>query len=177
MVLIVLAILSGGCSRKKPEPPLDVVETPEVESSNTVMTQAGTGSRYGVAEGRQELWRVHWQSGRVTIFSKGGLAGTMQTVTGEIFQGGRVSTTFSSDTAVAERAGETLTLRGKVTVKSKTDPVTIYCDQLVYIPRLRSVRANGNVRIVTETGELRSTGDILANPDLSQIATPDRFEP
>lgn len=104
--------------------------------------------------------------------------GLMEGVTGSIYDGNEEVSTFKGEIGRAFKGKENrLDLENKVTVVSKKHQATLTCDKIEYLPNQKRVRAIGHVVVKTDSGELQAGDEVLATPDLKQIATPALFKP
>ncbi|CAN5535042.1 hypothetical protein BH11ARM2_BH11ARM2_31430 [soil metagenome] len=124
---------------------------------------------------RDPLWDLHWEEARVNPASKEVQA---QAITGVVYQEGKPAANYSGQAGAADQKKETLLLKGNVQVKSLARDATLFCDELLYEGKQGKkgrIRARGNVRVQAKDGNLSSTSEIWATPDLTQIATPELF--
>jgi hypothetical protein len=123
---------------------------------------------------RDILYHVVWQKGELNVADSGIFAGSMDEISGEIYDKGNVlASTFSADTASASKEKQLLTLLGHVRLNSKAQKSTISCDKLEWHADVRMARAMGHVVATGQFGTIGPQDEMWSNPDLKIISTPD----
>jgi hypothetical protein len=123
-------------------------------------------------EKRQKLWIVRWKSAKADISQGGDFSGTMETVDGDLFQGGKVISVFSSNHGKAIRQSKMLGLSDHVQITAKDSGTRLTCQTLTYDGNTHLVRATGNVRIEGKLGVISGIDELITTPELKIIATP-----
>ena len=126
-------------------------------------------------EDGQLLWVVHGLSS-VTTTQEGGMTRSeLEGVTGEIYEKGKVVSTFKSIKAVANDKDKSIALEGRVSVTSLEKKATLTANTVGWDDAQKLYDARGDVRIKSETYEARADR-LLADSKLKKIATPNLFK-
>ncbi|MBS1707961.1 MAG: LPS export ABC transporter periplasmic protein LptC [Armatimonadetes bacterium] len=169
----------AGCSAPapKPKPPAEdkgpgLTAVPVLAPGVTLTARDNKG---------KVTWVLHAKESKVTVGGKGSQA-EVQGITGEIYDGGVVSSRFSADAGEADQTTHFLSVHGHVSITSepangrKGSAVTLTADRAKWLDDRQLVAAQGSVWVrsdVYETGEYR---ELWANKDLTRVGTPDRFQ-
>lgn len=154
-------------SKKAPPPPKPV--------TRELNTEAGSIARRDPAS-KRTLWSVAWKSAKLEYTDDNRFGGTMEAVSGTIYQDGKPVSDFTADSATASKADNTLELSGKVVVKAREPKGSLSCRSMRYDGMIERVEALGGVRVETELYQMGPFERVYAKPDLSRVATPDMFE-
>ncbi|MEZ0325585.1 MAG: LPS export ABC transporter periplasmic protein LptC [Fimbriimonas sp.] len=175
-----MLLACAGCSAPKksekapPAEPANPIEKPE---SQVINLGEGSGERFGGKQNRDRLWTVRWKSAVMQVYKEGGeFSGELSTVTGDIFRGNNITSTFSADRSTGDKNSEVLILEGHATVVSKQMKSTLTCDRIRYEAGKKLVKALGNVRIVGPSGTVSGLEEVWTTPDLKVVSTPDMFK-
>jgi hypothetical protein len=168
------ALLVVGCSKSKPivyvKPPPKAAARAEIVSTNSSVEE------YSPPPNRHRLWRVHWKTAKMEVKDEVPTVGVMDGVDGDIDDRSGIPKTFRADGAVIDHDSHVLTLTGNVVVTSSTDKSSLKCDKMVWKPNKNVLAASGNVSYQTPKYTIANVPEILANGDLSVIATPGLFK-
>lgn len=136
-----------------------------------VQTSSGSSPHYSAPPNSELLWEVHWKASKVSLASKSEVIGQMQGVTGKIYEKGKVTCTFSSDSGQGNNKTEELSLFKNVTIISMEPGVTLYCDELIYSGKGRQFHAIGNVKLESKLGTIGPLRELWANGELTHVTT------
>jgi hypothetical protein len=210
--LIAFAIAIAGCGggakpKKDPEPAAQAQQEPE--EFHRAHAGPGDAIQYANAKGnkatdgtgaRQIIYKIWWESAQLDYGEEGAFGGQMKTVRGEIYEDGKVKSTFTADSGSADKTTSLLKLSGRVRVKSvgadAKDPkaaangseqVELTCERLEWRNAGTSagpdkkptgvIQAMGNVTVKMATGgKVGPLPEILATADLKTVGTPEAFK-
>lgn len=138
----------------------------------------------GVGPGDTTVWQtsapnslpsfsVFWTSGVLNSASGSLDTGHLVAPHGQIFQNGKPTSNYRSDTGDARRADKRLNMRDHVWLQSIDKTQTLTADQGEYRGDVKLVRAMGNVVAKGPFGTLSGSPELWATPDLRLIGTPD----
>lgn len=96
-------------------------------------------------------------------------------VEGELFEEGKLASTFTAPAGRAKNANRTLSLAGGVTITSEEQGLKLEAERVVWTEGEGLIEAAGEVVISNDKLELGPAQKIFAEPDLSRIGTPDQF--
>lgn len=176
--LAILCVALGGCSSKKPDPKPDAdpssngVEEPKdrrVIASGPVDMQAAD------PEG-EVVWTLHGESSRVGLETEGETQIFANNVSGEIFENGKVASTFKAMEAKAARESRTLLLNDRVEIQSVAENITLRADKVNWMEDRKLFAATGNVEVDSPNWLLGKMEEVWATPDLTKIGTPNKFK-
>ena len=119
-------------------------------------------------------WHVKWGKFQLTVVNEAPKLGTMQEVSGEIYDNGKAKR-FRADEAIADKASLVLTLAGRVSVFSAEDNTNLTCDKVVYLAKPALLRATGNVSVKSPKYMITGIDEEVAKADFSIIGSPDMF--
>lgn len=185
---VVVALVLAGCSRKggetasangagngagnaAPNSPAEP-KKPEPAPLN-VATTGGSADKRDEKSGKR-LYSIAWKTALITLGPKGLQEGTMNAVTGTIYQEEKPKSTFSAETGYAKKETKTLRLERRVTVRSTTSKLVLTAEKLEWLPDVKRLRASGNV-LVTDGSTAMRAPVLDATPDLRKVGTPDAF--
>ena len=170
-----IALCLAGCIERPALKPSHAAD-PKAKPGQPLNLSEGSADVYSPVPKRAHLWSVHWMSAQLATTEGMELSGgKMQTVTGQVYEGSKVGSIFSSDKGQGDRASGEMNLSGKVRVEAKQNGIALSCDELVYRSKARLYEAQGNVRISTASGVSGSSDRILATADLKTLGTPNVF--
>jgi hypothetical protein len=176
---LVLSLLAGcGSSPKdapaKKAPPKE--EKTEAPKPTSINLGEGSADKMGGAQNQVRLWTVKWKSAQMDFYQTGkNFAGTLNDVTGSIYDNGSTASTFEGVRSRADKAKEVLILEGKVKVISQKPRLTLTCDRMTYSAKDRIVRAHGHVVVRGESGTISGLQDVWATPELDVLGSPEMF--
>lgn len=180
--LLTLLIVAGCAKPAHNEAKKPKEEKPLELPVQTVETNSGSTTQFSADPTRERQWDVAWEKAEVDFAKKGPSAGTMQGVSGKIYQKNAVASTFRAQSGLADKAKQTLMLVDDVHVYSPDpkDPSKndgeLMCDRLVYDAAKKIVKAQGHVRFVGTVGTIGTLSEVWATPKLDKVATPDLFD-
>lgn len=166
-----LAVLAGGCLKPKPPhagAPNKKQETFSIEST------PGEATVFSDPMNQHPVWHVKWGKVQLTVTGQKPKMGTMQEVSGEIYQEGKPET-FKADEAIADTDSRVLTLTGRVSVFSGKDNTNLVCDKVVYLARPQLLKASGNVTVKSPKYMITGIDEEVAKADFSMFGSPDMF--
>lgn len=181
MLLGAVALFAVGCGSKPVETPPAKVESTATQKEEPeaavgdINVGPGKSTDRSPDGKREKIWDLDWQEARVNPQTKTVQA---QSVKGVVYREGKAVANYNGQAGAANQAKETLILKGNVQVKSLSREATLFCDELLYEGKQGGkgrIRARGNVRVEAKDGNLSSSTEIWATPDLTQIATPELF--
>jgi hypothetical protein len=188
-ILLSLICLGCGGAKQTNEPKKPPKEKPIIGDQLPVNLGPGDAMAREKTAARDPLYHVKWQSAVAQASDNGIFAGSMEGVTGEMYNKGQIANTFKADHARAERATDILTLTDHVqldtkeTVSESGGPLreirkaTLTCDKLEWHGKEKYVVATGNVKVLGTYGALTGLNEVWATPDLKTIASPSMFKP
>lgn len=164
----------GACGRPKSPPP-PVVNPSETEDSRRVIATGAVELKASRDDGSL-AWTLHGASARVGLDDDGQNQLFASQVEGEVYEKGKVASTFRSQEAKAASETRQMVLTGKVRIDSVRQNVFLTADKVSWMEDLQLFSAKGNVRIESPAWELGKMDEVWATPDLSRIGTPDKFK-
>ncbi len=194
--LVSYAVLLAIAGCQAPSSHADT-QAPAKPPEKKVTINASGGEATELDANRLPLYHVVWTSAQIDVADQSGInAGTMNGVAGEMYEKGKVVSTFKADHAWANRAALTpngpyylriLVLTGSVTAESKIrgkplarspGPIqaTMACDKLEWHNNEKIVKAFGHIRISGTYAVLSGLDEVWATPDLKYFATPSMFK-
>ncbi|HVT11612.1 MAG TPA: LPS export ABC transporter periplasmic protein LptC [Fimbriimonadaceae bacterium] len=174
-MLLCLAGCSGSAKQEtKPKPAPK--EKPLLDQPLTVNVPHGEATIRGELPRRDLIYHITWGEGVIQVGNEGIFAGTMDAVSGEFYEKGTPASTFRADHAKADRATDTLTLTGHVTVVSKTQDATLTCDKVEWRNKEQIVKAFGHIEIRGGNGIISGLDELWATPKLDYISTPGMYK-
>ena len=136
----------------------------------------GSGDKMGGPQNRDKLWTVKWKSATMDFYQAGeDFSGTLNEVTGSIYDKGKISSTFESARSIADKRKQVLALEGKVTVISQKPPMTLTCDRMTYNAESKIIKALGHVVVDGPSGRITGLEEVWTTPELTVVASPDMF--
>ncbi|MBS1704697.1 MAG: LPS export ABC transporter periplasmic protein LptC [Armatimonadetes bacterium] len=126
-------------------------------------------------EQREPQWAVKAQSAELNFDSEKKASGNLQGVSGDLYDKGKVVSTFKSNAGDVDQKQSVLNLRGQVVVQSKEQDAVLTADSVKWLAKLRLVKAEGAVQVIGKGYKMGPFPALLATPDLKKVGTPDRF--
>lgn len=161
-------------------------------SGETTFRRFLAQSKPGVHSGIP-VYTIRWKSAQLEYMeAKQNYGGTMQDVSGVLYVEGKEVSTFTADSAEADKETGFLRLSGHVHVisedtESKSNatpakpvvrhafpPGDLFCDRLEVVNQLSIIKARGNVQVKDGHGTMGGD-EFWATPDLRFVSTPDLF--
>jgi hypothetical protein len=188
--VVALALLTG-CGKTTVDRPKEPAEPPEPAIRQVVNTGAGEATKYATTdEGRERIWTVQWKEGQIDYSGEKDIGGTMETVTGTIYQKNQPVSYFSADYAVADKKTALLQLSGKVKVWANENALpknelglpavsraVLRCDKVDWLASRKLVQASGNVTFETDAYTAGTFKELIVTPKMDSFGTPDQFPP
>jgi len=125
-------------------------------------------------DGKPE-WELTAQRSSVTYRGDGRLKGSLELVTGKIYDKNGFAADVSADTGEADQTKKRLDLAGHVMIKSKDGKTTLRTGRMRWLADLEMIEAWDGVEVVTDDYKMGPFKRVWATADLSKVGTPDRF--
>jgi hypothetical protein len=170
-----------GCD-KTAEPPASEGPPPTSEQpqrepiSGTVSTKDAELTMYSTDGARRKLWTLAWKSADLRYAGEGEVAGTMEGVSGTIFESDLAASTFRAARARVDKGSNQLQVSGDVRLSSTQRNATARCDVAEWKPDLQVIEAAGNVRIETSQYMAGPFERLWITPSLSKFGEPQYFK-
>jgi len=177
-IVAILCIALAGCSSKKPDPQPNAdpsangVEEPK---DRRIIASGPVDMEAANPEGKM-VWTLHGESSRVGLETEGETELFANNVSGEIFQNGKVASTFKAMEAKAARESRTLVLSNRVEIQSLAEKITLRADKVNWMEDREMFSATGNVEVDSPGWLLGKMEEVWATPDLTKIGTPNKFK-
>lgn len=172
---LILAFALAGCgtgggggevaAQNAPKKPDD----PKVETSvvgKTVELMARTDDQL-------PTWTVKAQNATLNMFTDANVTSVLKDVKGDLFDKGKVASSYQAENAFANRSTKNLQLKGNVMVTNPDKTVTLHCNALDWRPDLELIQARGDVRLIGNGYQSGSFQLVWLSPDLNRAGTPD----
>lgn len=175
--MIAAGLVVGGCFGGNPSRPVTPKHEEEAEkvAPKGINTESGEATRYATEGVRHRRWSVRWTSAEMEYTEDGRVFGSMNAVSGSIFENDKVASDYFGDRAVSKKDSDVLALEGSVKVVSRKPKATLICDRLEWHGELGLVVAKGNVRMESERFQFGRAPEIWCAPDLSRVGTPKEY--
>jgi hypothetical protein len=175
--LILAALALFGCSQPKQTSPV----TKKAEPPTAHIIEGKTGTTVYRGSKDEVLWTASWDRGEIRLpptGAKTGTFGSTTNVSGAIYERGKISCLYKADQSFAVNAPrkKTLVMTNHVSVDSADPKGTLLCDKLVYDGIKKFFIATGHVQVLGTLGAKGTLDEVWANPDLTEIASPELFE-
>ncbi len=121
-------------------------------------------------------WSISWGSATLEYTSDQQFGGQMKNVRGTMYNKGAVAATFVAHEAVADKGTSKLKLVGGVELKSVTHQASLFCGEVVFDGVKGIYEAKKGITAEYKDYAMRGLQHVMANADLTLIATPDMFE-
>lgn len=105
------------------------------------------------------------------------MTGNLTKVSGVLYSDGKPESSYVADYAHADKQSELLELKGHVVVTRLESKVTLSCNSLTYSSSKNKIVAKGDVGALAPGYEFGTLPELWATADLTQIATPDLYQP
>lgn len=177
LLSVLLCFCLVGCGPKKSAQEDAPREEPGVEKpgDRRVIASGPVDMEAANLEG-QKVWTLHGESSRVGMQSQGETEIFANNVSGEIFQKGKLASTFKALEAKAARESRTLVLNNRVEIQSVSDKIILRADKVNWMEDREMFAATGNVEIDSPGWQLGKMDEVWATPDLTKIGTPSKFK-
>lgn len=123
----------------------------------------------------QIIWTLKSEKSQITYGGEGKLSGTLENVSGELYQGGKLASKFKCNFASADQEQNRLEMHDSVRIVDIAEDATLMADHVVWEGDAGHIRASGNVRVMAKSYEMGPFEELWASPDLMQVGTPDVF--
>jgi len=177
MLVVILCVGCGGGAKQVVKKP--VKKKPVFDKPLPVYVTAGDAYNRKPAPSRALLYHIKWTEAQLQASDEGIFAGTMEGVTGEIYDKdgkGKVASTFKGDHAEAAKATLLLTVTNHIQIESLDRKAMLTCDRVEWQGNEKMYKAFGNVVVRGTFGELTGLNEVWATDDLAFISTPDAFK-
>lgn len=162
---------SSGSSQSKPRPapekPDPTAPRRQLESRDVTVAQRD--------ERRVPQWTIKGDKALINVSENGKFSGTLEGVTGELYQDGRAASRFSAQRGEADQNRDTLSATGDVTITDTKTGTKLIAEHMKWLASRKLIEASGNVRVIGTDYEVGPMPRVLATPDLKKFGTPDRF--
>ncbi len=164
-----------GCGGKpkgeKPDAnkPEEKKEEKKLNADRAIVVGAATNSRLD-AKTREKLWDIAWKQANLAMVD-GQQSGTMQDVTGNIYDKGKVASTFSAKHGEADKAVNRLIIEGDIKVTSIAEKSVMTAKKVEWLADLKVFKASGDVLVEGPNGVVGPTNQVFATADLKKIGT------
>jgi len=181
VLLLVFISLATGCGPKSaPAKPKTATEEAAAakakEEANRRTIVTGKVSLESSNIDGKAAWKVNGDGARAGLEESGNNEFFLTTVTGEIFENNKTSSTFSAKEAKAATETKKLVLTGNVKLTSVPQKVMLSADKITWMEDKELFAATGNVQIDSPEWQLGNMDEVWATPDLSKIGTPKHFK-
>lgn len=171
----------AGCSQPSSKVAMPEPKAPATESKeDPKRLYTGTGeAMVRDPEGDRPIrYVIRWESTELDYTLEGGAsAGAMEGVSGELYRDGKLGSTFTADSAVADKALGTLVLSGSVKVRGKDPAGELDCQKLEWKTDEKLLKALGQVTIRLPNGTIGPVDELWCLPDLKRAGTPGFLQP
>jgi len=118
-------------------------------------------------------YKINWEKSQVDYTrEQGAQTGRLDKVSGELYQDGKVASTFAAEYGYANETQKTLRLEQQVKVIAKEGPATLNCDHLSWKTEEKLLKADGAVSIDLAEGRIGPVDELWCLPDLKKAGTP-----
>ncbi|GIK32916.1 MAG: hypothetical protein HND43_06000 [Armatimonadetes bacterium] len=174
--LSLIAAIGIGAGCGSPSIPKDTSSEPEgARTVSTVSTGTAELVRYGKGEDRPKLWSVRWQTADLEYSEAEEFSMKMDHVSGALYAKNEPVAEFRADSAYADKASDTLILRGHVWVEALNPNGTVFCSEVKWLADSEVIQASGGVRLESRDYKLGPIETLWCSPDLRRAGTPDLF--
>lgn len=175
--MIAVALLAGLNSACKPRAILDRDAAPALseEDGSRIPVQTGRIEIEQRDEDGSQLWEVEALSSRLGIDETGIELVMMAGVTAKLYREGELVSRATAPEAKADRTNSRLVLYGGVVLIEETRRLTLNADTVVYQEAKEIIEASGNITVSSDSMTMGVFERLWSTPDLTRIATPDRF--
>lgn len=170
-----MVLFFGACACK-PRPVLDR-DAPAVDSEDSSRIPVQTG-RVEVEQRDEEgaqLWEIEAESSRLGVDETGIELVMMAGVSAKLYREGKLVSRATAPEAKADRTNSRLVLYGGVVLIEETRGLTLNADTVVYQEAKVIIEASGNITVTSNSMYMGVFERLWSTPDLTRIATPDRF--
>lgn len=170
------ALVLYGCGKSpeagtKSEPKAPPKESPE--EPKRLYTGTGEATVRDPEGERPIRYAIRWKETELDYtLEEGAFAGEMTGVAGELYRDGKPASTFTADSAVADKAKSLLVLKGNVKVRAKDPAGTLDCQRLEWKTDEKLLKAFGKVTIRLPEGTIGPVDQMWCLPDLKRAGTP-----
>ena len=167
-------MLLAGCSGKAKSSGEQKDPKPEVkEESKRLYTGSGETTIREPSGDRPIRYIIRWKETELDYtLEEGPLGGKLDAVSGELFQDGKPGSTFTANSAVADKSKNLLTLTGKVIAIGRDPKAKLECEKLEWRTDKKLLKATGKVTITFEQGVIGPVDELWCLPDLKMAGTP-----
>lgn len=149
--------------------PEDKKEEKKLNTDRAVVVGEATNSRLD-GKTREKLWDISWKQANLAMVD-GNQSGTMEDVTGNIYDKGKVASTFSAKHGEADKAVNRLIIEGGIKVTSITEKSVMTAKKVEWLADLKVFKASGDVLVEGPHGVAGPAGQLFATADLKKIGT------
>lgn len=127
---------------------------------------------------RPILYVIHWEKTQLDYtLEKGTSGGRLEKVTGELYQEGKLASTFSADTGFVDQTKNFLKLEGAVRVQGIEPKATLNCQRMEWYTDKKLLKAFGQVTIrlaedAKGGGTIGPVDELWCLPKLDSAGTP-----
>lgn len=172
-----------GCSTKGvPLPEEQMAEAEKAKknepTTRTITSGGGSLDGYDIVDGkRAKVWTVAFDSAALDYSTNQQFGGSMKGVRGTVYDEGKTASTFVASEAVADKGSSVLKLVGGVTITA-TSPrrAKLFCGEIVYNGAKGQYEARQGIELTEPSYVMTGLEHVIANADLTVVATPDMFE-
>ena len=146
-------------------------------TSRTITSGGGSLDGYDIVDGkRAKVWTVAFDSAALDYSTDQQFGGSMKGVRGTVYDDGKTASTFVATEAVADKGSSVLKLAGGVTITA-TSPrkAKLYCGEIVYNGAKGEYEAREGIELSEPSYVMTGLEHVIANADLTVVATPDMF--
>ena len=122
------------------------------------------------------LWHVESDKSQIVYGGEKKLSGSLEKVNGDLYENGKLVSTFRADSATADQEENRLELEGKVEVTEMRESATLIAQKVTWDGKQQQIRASGDVRVVAKSYQMGPFKELWASPDLMHVGTPDVFK-
>lgn len=147
----------------------------ELASDDRIPVQTGPVEVEQRSPEGEQFWHVEAESSRFGIDETGVELVILSNVKARLYRHGELVSRATAPEAKADRANSRLVLYGGVELIEETRRLTLNADTVVYLEADELIEASGNIRVTSASMTMGVFERIWSTPDLTRIATPDRF--
>lgn len=120
-------------------------------------------------------WTMQADDSRLVIPESGAMTSMAESVTGQVYEGGKVSSRYTARAGTADQGQKTAVLTGSVEVTHESTGRVLRAARVVYSEARRRFEASGSVTVSSGEVRIGPFAQLYATPDLKRVGTPDRF--
>jgi len=172
-------LMAVGCGGKASKEPATQPKAPPKESQEEpkrLYTGTGEATVRDPEGDRPIRYVIRWKKTELDYtLGEGATAGEMEGVSGELYRDGKRASSFSADSASADREKKVLVLTGSVKVHAEDPAGDLDCQKLEWKTDEKLLKAFGNVTIRLPEGKIGPVDELWCLPDLKRAGTPGFF--